>query len=107
MSYQEKRRYRRFIWNFEVTWIGSAKPIKAQTSNLSLGGCFIECSTQSPTNNTVTINVKLPQSGGLLHLDGEVVHRIPGRGFGVKFGFLNKEQVDALLSFLTFSRKEI
>ncbi len=80
----ERRRHRRVPALFEVVWQGAAGRHEARTSDLSMGGCFIDTIAQAAVGEAVTVKLRLP-AGGWLELRGEVAYQFPGIGFGVRF----------------------
>lgn len=80
----ERRRHRRVPVLFEVEWQGAAGRSEARTSDLSLGGCFIDTIAQAAVGEAVAVRLRLP-AGGWIELRGEVTYQFPGVGFGVRF----------------------
>lgn len=80
----ERRRHARVPAMFEVVWQGAAGRHEARTTDLSLGGCFVDTIAQAAVGEPVTIRLRLP-AGDWIELRGEVTYQYPNAGFGVRF----------------------
>ena len=56
----------------------------ARTSDISLGGCYIESGQPVRVESRIVFRLQLP-SGRWLMMTGEVTHAREGSGFGVRF----------------------
>jgi hypothetical protein len=81
---EERRHIRRVPLLVDVVWEGAAGKYEARTSDLSVGGCFIDTIGQVNVGETVKFKIRLP-AGDLLDVQGTVVYEYPGMGFGVSF----------------------
>jgi hypothetical protein len=80
----ERRKHSRVPVLFDVIWEGATGRYEARTSDLSMGGCFVDTIGQASTGETINFKLRLP-SGGWLELRGEVTYEFPSMGFGVHF----------------------
>ena len=62
----------------------SAGKREARISDLSMGGCFIDCLTPISAGETVSFKIKIDE-GEFLELYGEIAYVFRGVGFGVRF----------------------
>lgn len=67
----------------------------SRISDLSLGGCYIECVTNFRVGESVSFEIPGP-SGQPILFSGEVAYFLDGFGFGLTFKDLGQEQVDFL-----------
>ncbi|MFZ1159882.1 MAG: PilZ domain-containing protein [Candidatus Sulfotelmatobacter sp.] len=81
----------------------STSPIRGATTDLSLGGCYID--TFFPFAFGTTIELKLQLDDTLLVL-GAVVTCDPQVGNGIKFTRMLPEDIEALEAFLKSKEKE-
>ncbi len=72
----------------EVRWHGLSGKHNARTSDISLGGCYIESLAQVTVGERILFEIQLP-SGRWIPLSGHVVHHHVGLGFGVRFSLLS------------------
>ncbi len=82
---------------FELRVEGSGTPIRGATSDLSLGGCYIETIFPFPLNTTLEL---ILQIGSTVLVVGRVVTRDPNVGNGIKFTRLLPEDREELRSYL-------
>jgi len=96
---QEKRAHPRLKLRvpLELHVEGSATPIRGATTDLGLGGCYIETIFPLPVN--VGLEVVL-QIGSTVIAVGKVVTCDPNVGNGIKFTRLLPEDREALRSYL-------
>lgn len=95
----EKRRHQRVPVLLDLLWESATGKYEARTSDISLGGCFIDTIGQVAIGETITFKLCLP-SGEWIQLQGEVKYELPRFGFGLKFKDLSEEsqkQVAALV----------
>lgn len=64
---------------------------EARISDISLGGCFIDCLTPIQEGEAVSFKVKMSE-GEWIELSGVVVYVFSGLGFGVRFTCLSESQ---------------
>ena len=65
---------------------------EARISDLSEGGCYVECWAGVQPGDTVQFEIQLP-AGETMPVVGEVTYAFEGMGFGVKFLGLGEEHV--------------
>ena len=68
---------------------------EARISDLSLGGCFIDCVTPINQGEIVSFKIEV-EDGAWLNFEGEAVYIFPGVGFGVRFLPMPEEKRSAL-----------
>ena len=91
----ERRRNGRVPALIEVVWQGAAGRREARTSDLSVGGCFVDTIAQAAVGAAVDLKLRLP-SGDWIELRGEVTYQYPGAGFGVRFTGASAEDLRRL-----------
>jgi hypothetical protein len=64
--------------------------IQARTSDLSLGGCYVDTTSPFPTDTTV--KVRLVKENQSLQAEGKVVYSLSGMGMGIMFTNVDAEQ---------------
>jgi hypothetical protein len=82
----------------EVYPTGAVAPIRSRTSDLSLGGCFLEL--PNPLPKGTQIRIALWVKDFKLWANGEVVTSTPGFGIGVKFTGMTEQDKNQLVQFL-------
>jgi hypothetical protein len=82
----------------EVYPAGVVAPIRTRTSDLSIGGCFLEMSTPIPKKTLVRIALWVKDAK--LWANGEVITSTPGFGIGVKFTEIAPDDRRQLQEFL-------
>jgi PilZ domain-containing protein len=90
----------------EVYPAGAASPIRTRTSDLSIGGCFLEMSTPIPKNALLRIALWVKDTK--VWANAEVITSTPGFGIGVKFTQMTPEdrrQLDEYLESLVRIRR--
>jgi hypothetical protein len=99
MSIQRRRvpRYQ-FIADAEVTEIASGTILKAKTSDLSLGGCFLDM--LNPPQEGTEIRVKVWHANTTFIALGKVVFVFPNIGMGVLFTSVQTNQSAVLEAWL-------
>lgn len=80
----EKRQHSRAPVLLEILWESAAGNYEARTSDISLGGCFIDTIGQVAVGETISFKLRL-LSGQWIELQGEVKYELPRIGFGVEF----------------------
>jgi PilZ domain-containing protein len=81
----------------------STSPIRGATTDLSMGGCYIDTFFPFPVGTTIELKLQLDDT--LLVL-GAVVTCDPQVGNGIKFTRMLPEDIDALQAFLESNAKE-
>jgi hypothetical protein len=78
----------------EVVDLQSGRSLSAQTSNLSVSGCYLE--TPNPLPVRAAISLKLTLRGSTITVFADVVRSEPGSGMGVKFRAVELAQLAIL-----------
>ena len=96
---EERRQHLRVPLILTVIWEGAAGKYEARTSDLSLGGCFVDSIGQVAAGEIISFRLQMP-AGEWLDVQGEVKYPLPPSGFGVRF--INLSDADkAQLKLLT------
>ena len=97
----ERRRAPRypFIADAEVTEIASDTKLSAKTSDLSIGGCFLDMLNPSPVSTE--IRVKISHASTTFTTLGRVVFILPSMGMGVVFTSVEDNQLATLQKWLS------
>jgi hypothetical protein len=97
----ERRRAPRypFIADAEVTEIATDTKLNAKTSDLSIGGCFLDMLNPSPEGTE--IRVKISHASTTFTARGRVVFVFPNMGMGVVFTSVEANQLAALQEWLS------
>ena len=105
MDSPERRKYPRFTVSVpvEVHAEGSDTPIRCNTSDLSLGGCYIESMYPFPIG--ATLNLKLQLEGTVL-IQARVVTSYPQVGNGMQWINILPEDRAELSAFLDALAKQ-
>lgn len=80
----ERRTHQRVPVLLDIVWEGTTGKYEARTSDISLGGCFIDTIGQVILGEMIGFKLRLP-GGGWIELQGEVSTVFPNVGFGVRF----------------------
>ena len=96
----ERRRSPRYpiIANAQVTEIASETVLSAKTSDLSLGGCFLDMLDPSPEGTEIA--VRISHSETTFTARGKVVFVFPNMGMGVMFTSVPASQQAVLEKWL-------
>lgn len=103
----ERRKSPRFKVNVpvEIHAEGSTAPMHCATSDLSLGGCYIESMYPYPTGTCLDLKL---EAGGTLVISARVVTSDPQFGNGIQFLRMLPEDRAALIKFLdTIAKQEL
>ena len=73
----------------------SAGKREARVTDISLGGCFIDCLTPINAGETVSFKIKIDEDE-FLELRGEIAYVFRGVGFGVHFTSLSENDRSVL-----------
>jgi hypothetical protein len=97
----ERRRAPRysFIADAEVTEIASETRLPAKTSDLSLGGCFLDMLNTSPDGTDV--RVRISHQGSTFKALGKVVFVLPNMGMAVAFKTVEEAQLKILQEWIS------
>lgn len=96
----ERRRHPRLpiIADAEVTEIASDTKLSAKTSDLSVGGCFLDMLNPSPEGSEIA--VRISHADATFTARGKVVFVFPNMGMGVMFTDVPGSQQAILLKWL-------
>jgi len=103
----ERRRAPRFpiIADAEITEIASETKLSARTSDLSVGGCFLDMLNPSPEGTEIA--VRISHADATFTARGRVVFLFPNMGMGVMFTSVPASQQAVLEKWLEeLSRSE-
>jgi hypothetical protein len=103
----ERRRAPRypFIAEAEAIEVSSDTKLAAKTSDLSIGGCFLDM--LNPTPQGTEVRVRISHEGATFTALGRVVFILPNMGMGVKFTSIEQDQQAILQKWLAnLSRPE-
>jgi c-di-GMP-binding flagellar brake protein YcgR len=105
MSSPERRKHPRFTVSVpvEVHAEGSETPIRCATSDLSLGGCYIESMYPFPVGSTLDLRLQLENT---LLVEARVVTSYPQVGNGMEFLRMLPEDRAELRKFLDALAKQ-
>jgi PilZ domain len=97
----ERRRAPRypFIAEAEVTEIASDTKLSAKTSDVSIGGCFLDMLNPSPEGTE--IRVRISHASATFTVLGRVVFLFPNMGMGVVFTRVEDNQLPVLQEWLS------
>jgi hypothetical protein len=97
----DQRREPRVPLRIEVQWNRCEERTPDVTTDLSLGGCYVESLNQVSVGDVLTLGLRLPFDG-FLPLRGEVRYHQPTIGFGFKFLELSNFQRACLEGLLSY-----
>jgi PilZ domain len=103
----ERRRAPRypFIADAVVIEISSDTKLVAKTSDLSIGGCFLDM--LNPTPQGTQVRVRISHEGATFTALGKVVFILPNMGMGVTFTKIEQDQQAILQKWIAnLSRPE-
>jgi hypothetical protein len=103
----ERRRAPRYpiIADAEITEIASETKLSARTSDLSVGGCFLDMLNPSPEGTEIA--VRISRADATFTARGKVVFLFPNMGMGVMFTSVPASQQAVLEKWLEeLSRSE-
>jgi len=91
----ERRREKRWDVCLDAVWHSRGGNSTARVTDLSEGGCYIDCLNQPHVGDILRLKLQL-SNGDSLELTGEVAHQTPPLGFGLRFVELTDEQLKKL-----------
>jgi hypothetical protein len=96
----QKRSVKRclFVASAEVNELGSATKLVIRTSELSIGGCYLD--TINPFPEGTTIHCRILRDNGVFESKAKVVYSNPGFGMGVAFISVTPDQRTILEDWL-------
>ena len=88
----KQRRFARysFIASAEVISLDTDTRLSSQSSELGMGGCYID--TLNPFPEGTLVRVRLVKDNGALESSAKVVYVLPGFGMGLAFTHLSHDQ---------------
>ena len=99
MAEGERRDEDRLSIPLEARWEGLSGKYAARTSDLGLGGCYIETLAQVAAGEEIHFELQLP-TGFWMPLHGTIVYHQPTLGFGVRFDHLTLMERNMLTRLL-------
>jgi hypothetical protein len=99
----ERRRFPRyrFIADVETVGVVSDTKLKARTSDLSIGGCFLDMLNPSPKGTEIRLTIS--HAGTTFVATGRVAFVVPYMGMGIAFTRVDGNQVAVLQKWLQSS----
>jgi hypothetical protein len=94
----------RFVADAEIVEVVSEARLKARTSDLSIGGCFLDMLNPSPKGTEIRVTIS--HAGMTFVAIGKVAFVVPNMGMGVAFTNVDGNQVAVLAKWLELSGKE-
>jgi hypothetical protein len=96
----ERRKYPRLkcLNSIELQPKTASAPIWSKTTEMGLGGCFVEMPIPLPVGTTLNISLWIREQK--LRFTGKVVNSRPGFGVGIQFTEISTEDVAQLREFL-------
>ena len=82
----------------ELRPIGAVAPLRAQTADISLGGCYVEMASAQEVSTAVEITIWVGQAK--ICAMGQVVSKHPSFGNGLKFTQMTNENRARLNDYL-------
>jgi PilZ domain len=91
MAYAHQRQYPRFkaVLPVELRHPGASSPVRAQTGDICLGGCYVEMSSTQQVSKEMEITLWVGQEKVVAK--GVVVSNHPAFGNGIKFTHVPEE----------------
>jgi hypothetical protein len=91
-KYAKERAVKRvpFVAAVEVLELGTGTKLVARTSEIGLGGCYIDALT--PFGIGTAVAIKISRDQGSFHAKGKVVYADASFGMGLKFEGMDPEQ---------------
>lgn len=95
----DRRTEKRWEVCLDAVWDGKSGNHTARVTDLSEGGCYVDTLGEAQTGEILNFKLLLP-SGDWFALCGEVAHKSPPLGFGMRFVDLTDEQIEKLRSLI-------
>ena len=96
-EHRRSPRYR-FVADTEITEIASNTRLGARSTDLSMGGCFLDMVNPSPEGTEIRVTVH--QASASFTALGRVVFVFPNVGMGVVFTNVDEDQLAVLRKWL-------
>lgn len=87
----EQRRHYRLVTYLDVNYQSASGRREARTSDISMGGCFIDTISHQEAGQVLNLRMLLP-GGHWMTVLGKVTYCYVGMGFGVQFLDLSEGQ---------------
>ena len=96
----ERREHPRFKVNVpvEIHAEGATAPLHCATSDLSLGGCYVEMAIPIKVGTKVTVSIWIGQAKAAA--EAEVAHFTPGFGVGIRFTKISNQDLGIIGQYL-------
>lgn len=95
----ERRKHKRVPLLLDVVWEGGAGSYEVRTSDVGMGGCFIDSHGQVRVGEASYFKLRLP-GGRWVEFRGEVTNAFPNVGFGVRFLNMSEEARTSIAQLL-------
>jgi c-di-GMP-binding flagellar brake protein YcgR len=82
----------------ELTPEGSETPLRTETADLSVGGCYIEMLFTLPVSTQLQVTLQVGDS--FIRTGGEIVTRDPHVGNGIEFTSMTGKDSETLRQFI-------
>ncbi len=91
-KYAKPRRVQRcpFVASVEVTELGSETKLSARTSEVGMGGCYVDA--LNPFANGTQVKLRIVRDQGAFEATAKVVYSDPSFGMGLAFTEIDPEQ---------------
>jgi hypothetical protein len=89
------RKQERTPVSLDIILEGSSGRREARISDISLGGCFVDCPTYIRQGEIISFKVKISESEWL-EMQGEVAYVFEDLGFGVRFTAMSEDKQSLL-----------
>ena len=96
----DRRKEERLEVCLDAVWDGKSGNYIARVTDLSEGGCYVDTLGDAHVGEILSFKIQTP-TGEWLELTGEVAHETPPLGFGLRFAYLNDEQLEQLRSLIS------
>ncbi|HUE43100.1 MAG TPA: PilZ domain-containing protein [Candidatus Sulfotelmatobacter sp.] len=99
-KYTKERAVKRcpFVASAEVIEVGTGTKLSARTSEIGVGGCYVDA--LNPFNLGTAVTVKIVRDQGAFQAKAKVVYSDPSFGMGLAFEALDLEQRTILENWL-------
>ncbi len=94
----------RFVADVEIIEVASDTKLKARTSDLSIGGCFLDMLNPSPVGTEIRVTIS-HASANFVAI-GRVAFVVPNMGMGVAFTNVDGNQMEVLQRWLELGRSK-
>jgi hypothetical protein len=106
-GFPERRAHQRYAFTATVEMVEpkSQTRIQGRTSDLSRGGCYVDCTSSFPAGSTLMIRLRKDMRS--FEAQAEVTYSTDGMGMGVKFTDADPQQVSNLEKWVAELRGEM